>query len=206
MPVKGREDHVPVKCLGGDSIGVRFNTTACIADLRLHVITTLKILQEEYLRDAQSHMLTPEGKESLHADEIEVLGTFLTANVIGGAYAAMDNFGSGSKMDLINPALEGYRNSRHWNPRRHDERIVGRPEGKYTNIFGEEQYSSGVMAGLDLEYLDEQGALPFDLHVRPPSHALETAARWLKETSLQAIWQESLRAFPWGRFFVVTKD
>ena len=90
-------------------------------------------------------MLTPEGKESLHADEIEVLGNFITAQVVGGAYAAMDNFGKGSLMDENNPALESYKNSGLWNPVRHDTTIRGRPKGQYTNIFGETETSTAII-------------------------------------------------------------
>lgn len=151
-------------------------------------------------------MLTPEGRESLHADEIEVLGNFITAQVVGGAYAAMDNFGRGSLMDETNPALDAYRNSGLWNPVRHDTTIRGRPKGQYTNILGETETSTGTMQGLDLEYLAAQGVIEPHFLPRPPSHALETAARWMRNGRIQAKWQESLRAFPWGRFFVVTKD
>jgi hypothetical protein len=118
----------------------------------------------------------------------------------------MDEWGTGSLMDESNPALENYRNSRMWNPRRHDTIIRGRPKGQYTNIFGETKVSSGSMAGLDLEYLSNIGELPFDIRVQPPSHAMQTTARWMQVTRVRQIWIEALRTFPWGRFFVVTQD
>ena len=145
-------------------------------------------------------MLTPEGKESLHADEIEVLGNFITAKVVGGAHAAMDNFGKGSLMSEDNPALNDYKNSDLWNPARHDNVIRSRNRGSYVNIFGETVESKSNVGGIDLEQKGGKFA------PQPPSHALETAARWMRNGRIQAKWQESLRAFPWGRFFVVTKD
>lgn len=202
MFVKSREDHGWLECLGGDFIGVRFDTAACIAALRLHIIATLTELQTEYLLDAQSHMLTPEGRESLHADEIEVLGNFIAAKVVGGAYAAMDNFGKGSEMDPNNPALDDYKNSGLWNPYRHDNTIRSRERGPYVNIFGETVYSESNIGGINLEEKEGDGRF----NPQPPSHALETAAKWMRNGRIQAKWQESLRAFPWGRFFVVTKD
>jgi hypothetical protein len=163
-------------------------------------------MAEEYKTYVASEMLTPEGKDDLTTGEIEALGTFLAVNVVGGAWATMDEWGTGSEMSLENPALEGYRDSKYWNPRRHDTTIRGRPKGQYTNIFGETKTSSGGMAGLDLEYLSNIGELPFDIRVQPPSHAMETAARWMRETRVQTIWRESLQAFHWGGFFVITQD
>ena len=145
-------------------------------------------------------MLTPQGAESLHADEIEVLGNFITAKVVGGAYAAMDEMGKGSLMDETNPALNDYKNSGLWNPARHDNKIRSRNRGSYVNIFGETVESKSNVGGVNLE---EKGG---KFAPQPPSHALETAARWMKNGRIQAKWQESLRTFPWGRFFVVTKD
>lgn len=146
-------------------------------------------------------MLTPEGAESLHADELEVLGNFITAQVVGGAYAAMDNFGRGSLMDENNPALESYKNSGLWNPYRTDDnKIRSRERGSYVNIFGDTVHSKSNVGGIDLEQKGGKFA------PQPPSHALETAAKWMRNGRIQMKWQESLRAFPWGRFFIVTKD
>lgn len=185
---------------------MRFDAAACIGALQKHLVTTLLAMAEEYKAYAASEMLTPEGREDLTTGEIEALGTFLAVNVVGGAWATMDEWGTGSLMDESNPALENYRNSRMWNPRRHDTIIRGRPKGQYTNIFGETKVSSGSMAGLDLEYLSNIGELPFDIRVQPPSHAMQTTARWMQVTRVRQIWIEALQTFPWGRFFVVTQD
>ena len=145
-------------------------------------------------------MLTPEGASSLRADELEVLGNFITAKVVGGAYAAMDNFGKGSLMDEANPALGNYKNSELWNPVRHDNTIRSRNRGSYTNIFGETVESKSNVGGIGLEQKGGKFA------PQPPSHALETAGKWMLNGRIQSKWQEALRTFPWGRFFVVTKD
>ena len=129
-----------------------------------------------------------------------MLGTFITAKVVGGAYAAMDEFGKGSLLDETNPALDNYKNSGLWNPARSDNTIRSRTRGSYVNIFGDTVNSKSNVGGIDLEQKGGKFA------PQPPSHAMETAAKWLMVGRLQAKWQESLRAFPWGRFFIVTKD
>ena len=174
--------------------------------MQKHIVVTLKLIQEEYLNEVRSHMRTPEGKESLTAEEIEILGSFITANVFGGAWAAMDNYGTGSRMALDNPALDDYMKSELWNPARKDIARRGRREGEYTDIFGAKKDSTGIMEGLDLEKMARQGKLPPSFLPTPPSRAIETAAAWMKNGRIQRIWRESLATFPWGMFFIVTAD
>lgn len=191
---------------GVDVYGVKFDTNALLLALQKHIVVTLKLIQTEYLKEVQSHMLTKQGADSLTAEEIEVLGSFITANVIGGAWAAMDNYGTGSRMALDNPALEDYMNSPLWNRARKDIARRGRPKGHFMDIFGIEREYSGEMEGVDLERLARQGILPKSFLPTPPSRAIETAAAWMKMGRLQRIWRESLSTFPWGMFFVVTED
>lgn len=181
-------------------MGVKFEGTACMTAFREHIIATLLLIQEEYLAEAKSHMLTPEGAESLKPEEITVLGNFIFANVSGGAWAAMDVFGRGSLMDDSNPALADYRVSEFWNPARYDKKIRSRPRGPYTNIFGETVNSNSNVAGIDIE------AKGGKFSPQPPSHALQTAARWMANGRMQKIWQDAIRSFPWGNFIVVTPD
>ena len=176
-----------------------------MAAFRAHVIATLLVVQEEYKVLAKSHMLTPKGCEDLTSEEIAIVGDFIMANVIGGPYAVLDEWGSGSGMDESNPALDEYRNSDRWNPLRTDSRIRGREAGTYTNFFGKQQTSSGRFAGLDLEWLAAK--LGFNsINVNPPSHAMQTAARWMMNGRIQSIWREAMMAFPWGNFIVVAPD
>lgn len=163
-------------------------------------------MAEEYKAYAASEMLTPEGKDDLTTGEIEALGTFLAVNVVGGAWATMDEWGKGSLMDESNPALSSYMQSNLWNPVRHDTTIRGRPRGQYTNIFGETKTSTGAMQWLDLEYLAAQGVVGEHFLPQPPSHAMQRTAEWMRLKRVRQIWQEALQAFHWGRFFVVTQD
>lgn len=181
-------------------MSVRFDSTAAMVAFREHVIATLLMVQQEYLAEAKSHMLTPEGAESLKPEEIALLGDFIVANVSGGAWAAMDEFGRGSLMDNSNPALDAYKASELWNPARYDNTIRSRERGPYTNIFGEQVYSNSNVGGVDLEAKGGKFA------PQPPSHAMETAGRWMANGRIQIIWREAMMAFPWGSFIIVTPD
>lgn len=138
-------------------------------------------------------MRTPEGAESLELGQIEELANYFSAQIIGGAYAVMDNYGTGSKMSLEeNPALDDYKNSELWNPARKGDGIVGRPKGHYINIFGETQYSQGKKEG---ELLEEK------YPPSPPSFAIETALRWLSaDGTLQTEISNIVQNFNFARF------
>lgn len=89
--------------------------------------------------------------------------------IIGGVYAVLDSYGTGSEMDKSNPALSDYMNSELWNKVRSGFEIVGRKKGYYTNIFGKKQYSSGRKAGKSLEY---------KYPPQKPSYAFQHAETW----------------------------
>lgn len=181
-------------------MGVKFNSTACMTAFRAHVIATLLTVQESYKVLAESHMITPAGREDLTSEEIAVLGDYIFANVVGGPDAAMDEWGIGSLMDDSNPALAAYKASSLWNPSRHDNTIRSRERGPYTNIYGQQQYSESNVGGIDLEAKGGKFA------PRPPSHAMQTAARWFVMGEIQGIWLRAMAAFPWGKFIVVAPD
>lgn len=135
-------------------------------------------LLEEYLAEIKFQMRTQEGKESL-LKESEDDAKQLRRRVIGGAFAILDSFGSGSLMDKTNPNLPAYENSAGYNPLRREKgttAILGRPAGSYTDIFGERQTSSGHAAGRNLEKVYVNGkplAEPMG-----PSKAFEQAWNW----------------------------
>ena len=180
-------------------MGIRFDTAGCINALRLHLIATLKQLQGELLEETRSHMNTSSGMQDITAEEIEEIADVLIARIRGGAWAVMDCFGRGSLLDVNNPALDSYRNSDLWNPARQGLEIVGRPAGRYKNIFGETVYSSGAFEGINIEGVG--GFEPW-----PPSHAFQTAARWMKNGRIQTVLKRALREFPWGKFIIATKE
>lgn len=127
-----------------------------------------QLLQECY-REIQSTMKTREGTADLHL-LTEDEENYFRRMVEGGAYAIMDSYGTGSKMDThYNEALEEYKRSALYNPSREGKTIVGRPEGSYTNIFGETAVSSGKREGKSVE----------DFYPpQSPSYAFQRAEIW----------------------------
>jgi hypothetical protein len=142
-------------------------------------------------------MSTNRGAESLHDGGFDATVDVIAAYIVGGAWAAMDEWGKGSLMDTTNPALDAYRNSPAWNPARPDTAIRGRPKGYYADMWGRRQYSGGGLEGVNLEELGDQW-LP-----RAPSHAIATAARWMRSHRFQAVLNDVLRSFPWGNFLEI---
>lgn len=152
-------------------------------------------------------MTTRDGAESMQEvdpETIKDVAETLSILVVGGAYAAMDNYGTGSLMDKNNPALNEYQNSGLWNPSRPDATIRGRPQGSYVNIFGEEDYSRGFREGQDLEKAYRAGG-KMNLWLLPPSHALETAARWMKTGYIQETVRRAIAVFDFSPYFIVSK-
>ncbi len=88
----------------------------------------------------------------------EVLGWQIAGQVMAvGGWAAASEFGTGSLMEtdsLNNPELTRYIFSGLWNParpRRAGAPIVGRPKGRWKDIFGQDRHSRGTAEGRDLE-------------------------------------------------------
>ena len=175
-----------------------FDSAACIRDLRSELILAMKQLQQELLAEAQQGMLTPEGRDSLHDDEIKDIANVIIASIVGGAWAAMDEWGTGSLMDTSNPALDDYKRSNMWNPARHDNKIRTRPNAPgQINIFGKPVNGKGA-GGIDLEGLGIYEA-------QPPSHAIQTAARWMDNGRMKSVIRNVISTFPFSRFIITDK-
>ena len=160
----------------------------------------MKQLQHELLTEAQQNMLTPEGRESLHDSEIKDIAGVIVVGITGGAYAAMDEFGKGSLMDMSNPDLQDYISSNLWNSARgNDPTIRSRQRGLYTNIFGEQVVSKSNVAGINLE---EKGG---KFAPQPPSRAIQTAMRWMANGRMQSKIQSVVRDFPFSNFIICDK-
>jgi hypothetical protein len=179
---------------------IAYDLPSCQAALRIYLIGTLTQLQQELLAENESSMLTAEARSDLIAPLIKEMAMVLVAEVIGGAWAAMDEWGTGTLMDTSNPDFAEYRSSDMWNPARRDLAIRSRPSADgQRNIFG--QSVQGIGKGGHLL----EGSPGFE--AQPPSHAMQTAIRWMVEGGrLQEVLQTALNTFPWGQFIVATRD
>lgn len=155
----------------------------------------MKDLQQELLTESKQNMLTSEGVESLHDETIADIAGVIVASISGGAWAVLDEFGSGSAMDLNNPALATYKNSPMWNPARQDNKIRSRPnQPGQIDIFGNPVNGRGK-GGHDLE-------VDGKVKPQPPSHAIQTAARWMQNGRMRAAIQGVVKAFPFSKFII----
>lgn len=105
-------------------------------------------------------LVAEEGTQGLqHADDISVKraeerNNVITAQVFFYADAVMESFGTGSLMDMSNPALKGYMNSDYWNQLRSKSNpaIVTRNPGEtYTDIYGGQRVGGAARGGINLE-------------------------------------------------------
>lgn len=176
---------------------------------RERLVEELQNIQDEILNDTISKNNLQEAQTDWEKTEVvEATAYVLSCQLIGGAWATMDEWGTGSLMDTSNPNLAAYRSSDMWNPHRKDTKIRTRAKGEYTNIFGEQQISRSTNPGIDLERSAEalraKGRVPkFPLLVIPPSHALRTAIAWIKTGRLNEIVNGVIKDFPFTEFLEI---
>lgn len=148
---------------------LRFNRVRAMAGYRQMLRKAADQTIKEIYDDIQSRMKTVAGKDELETMSEEE-STIIKRAVRGYARAIIDSYGTGSKMDIENEFWTEYKNSSLFNPSRSGKAIVGRPKGRYTNIFGKEQTSSGKMDGMNVERYAKPIA---------PSRAFQLAEIWL---------------------------
>lgn len=172
-----------------------FDSSAAFNGLYEALQRTADILIREYEAEIQFGMDTPEGRESVSVGLSQDDREHLHREVTGGAWAIIDSFGYGSKMDTNNPFLADYKSSSLWNPKRYgSNQIVGRPKGEYENIFGETAESSGRNAGKNLEGIVYQP--------KAPSKAFQNALIWFKAGGrIENRIQECIQHFDFSKYF-----
>lgn len=180
-------------------MGVKFLKDQCQKDFQDHMIATVKRMQDVYFNEVESHMRTPEGARDLTKGEVKAVAGWITAQVIGGPWATVDQWGTGSLMDTSNPALTDYlfNTAAGWNPDRHDIAIRTRM-GPYTDIFGRTRKGSKV-GGIYLE--DNPRYAPM-----PPSHAFTIAMAWMQLNTIQDMLKEAIAVFPFHKYITVTVE
>lgn len=159
---------------------LHFNIKVIKEEYKKRIVSVADDILDEYINEIQFQMKTQEGKEDvepLTQDE----ETLLRRKVLGGAYAIIDSFGTGSKMDLTNPALGDYQNSESYNPLRAKNQGAitgwGKENGSKKNIFGEPIVSTGRNIGKNLEKVYVDGKQLFE--PISPSYAFQQAFTWI---------------------------
>ena len=114
-----------------------------------------------------------------HKEDVEIMpiiqaeGERIIAQCKFYANAIIESYGTGESMDKSNPALTMYKYSEFWNTLRKGLAIVGRPAGKYINIFGEIVESKGTKAGQRISKKIVDG--------KKPTYAIQNAENRLKQ-------------------------
>lgn len=132
--------------------------------------------------------------------ELDIYAKGVTAYLKANPAVLMDSYGTGSLMDENNPGLQEYMNSERWNPARTGKAIVGRPEGDYINVFGQEKYSSGYLEGLPLEGTETMTGFKFK--AIPPSGTLKNAKKRLFDTYLKAAYRNALKHMKFSNYII----
>lgn len=137
-------------------------------------------LIDEITREFKTEMARTNGEIKV---EIENINNRVIMYIKANAEVLMDNYGTGSKMDIRNnPLIMDYISSDKWNKHRSlaDTTIRGRDAGSYENVFGETAESSGRFARQNLEHRvirSESGGYVV-IEPKAPSYAIEVGTSW----------------------------
>lgn len=165
------------------AVSLTFDSEGCYRALIQRLIKVSDEIMEEFYNDAIAG-LDAEGKED--SERINAIWDETQSKVIAEckfyANALMQSFGTGSASDRSTDSYWAeYRSSGMFNPRRPTSAITGRPSGSYTNIFGEQQTTSGINAGKNLETLHIKDKNGNYIQVKPiiPTYTIQNAESWL---------------------------
>lgn len=180
-------------------MGIKFDADGCMMALTKALTGAILLLQKEF-KDYVVSEYAKSGLPEVDLEEgtVKEIAGYISAQIVGGPWSTLAEYGSGSLMDKSNPALSVYMNSSLWNPARTGYEKVGRPKGKYIDFFGKGRYSSGTREGRSVE--DRYPPTP-------ATHGMTVTAAWmLLEQRPQKVIGDILRSFPWGNYIVATKE
>lgn len=170
-----------------------------IQEFKKAFIKELKKSEPRLKSEIESKFATGIGRKrgEISIEDIRDLNNEIIASISANTEALMDNYGTGSKMDLSNPLLSEYIASDAWNNyrTRADTRIRGRDAGSYTNVFGETVESSGAFAGQILENRKIKSKTGGYIEIKPqdPSHAIEEGMQLYMQDWLPIIFNNAVK-------------
>lgn len=152
---------------------LRFNYTQFANDLCDELVKGAQEALDMFLKDALYGMKAKD--QEVENAVLDMAKEKIKASVTFYAQSILESYGRGRAMDESNEYLEEYINSSLWNPAREKKpgaQIVGRPQGSYVNIRGENVYSKGEKegkpTGRDVGYLV------------PPTYSIQNAEKKLE--------------------------
>lgn len=185
------------------AVSLTFDAEGCYHALIQTLIRVANAIMEEFYNEAIAG-LDAKGKEDsekINAIWDETKG-YVEAQCKFYANALMQSFGTGSNSDISDDSYWfEYEHSGLFNPARQRRTyIVGRPEGTYTDIFGEKQYSSGKNAGKNLEYIYIKNKDGETVQIKPlvPKFSIQNAESWLlrnHQRRVEDMIEEELKRF-----------
>lgn len=148
---------------------LKMDSVSMARDFKNQIKIMAQEVTEQFLKEFSKRSKSP---NDFDKEDIAMLENFIESKVTFYVNAILDSYGTGSKIDTSNEFLNEYQSSSLWNPLRNSLTVVGRPQGSYTDIFGNEAYSSGRMAGMNLEAAKKYSP-------RNPSFAIQRAEDWI---------------------------
>lgn len=182
-------------------MGLKFDSKATIEDFIKILESELSIAFEAWKKEVESKVAHPYYKKNANVDyyikkETNIIIGYLQSN----KYVLADSYGTGSLMLDNNPGFQEYKNSEYWNPARKGKAIVGRPEGKYIDIFGVQHTTKGTYKGKKIENMN----FGTKYYIAPThaSRALQQAEQWLYKTYLPRAYKNTMQRMNFNKYLI----
>lgn len=161
-----------------------FDAEGCYQAFLEHMKNVMDGLMIQFYQEATSK-LSVDGKNASELIPAEVekgdftspgqAETYIIGKIKFYADAIVESYGTGSVADTGTQSFwnEYAKNNPNFNPSRDGKYITGRPKGWYTDIWGEDRYSTGALEGLVIEG-------DFDGKIKPisPNYSIQNAEAW----------------------------
>lgn len=146
--------------------------------------------------------------------EIHRQSKMVVAYLKANPYVLADSYGTGSLMLSDNPGFRKYMMNSgsqqgQVNPARTGKAIVGRPKGRYVDMFGREHETSGAFEGKNIEgkvvYKRKKGIFDtseYKIEPTPPSKAIQIAEELLYKQWIPIAYNNTMRRLNIAKFLI----
>lgn len=149
-------------------LALKFNYEQLVYDLCDVLVEAADKIIDQFMGDVVSDLSITDFEEQ------EAIFDMASKKILAGcvfyAQSILESYGTGSLMDVDDDIFSNYLSSQYWNPERRSKTIVGRREGIYTNVFGEQVYSKGNFKGAYMEHI---------VPPKKPTYAIQNAEKRL---------------------------